>query len=374
MPIGNSLALGVLSTLAVLLAACRQERGQRLPQAQRDRSDSAAALTHRQLIPLTVLPDLHAICRLDRSEKVPAWAATPTAGVSSISRTADELSIVVVDSLAPRNVRCNRDWRAFKVRGPTPVHRFVVMSGLSGTLGNTGIDMLALSTFETDYVMVKQVHVGRAERALRRAGYPFVDQPRIDSARQLPVKPVDEAVTDPEFFIFRARLQMAVAAHDTAEIMRIVDRGILNSFGGDGGREEFRERWRFNTPEQSKLWETLGFVLALGGRFLGDTMFYAPYLAGGTTGDGFETLVVLGANVTVHAGPGSTFKVIDTVSFEEVTKWRQKSATQGWDPIRTRSGKTGWVLQRYLRSPIGYRAGFVRREGRWWLRALVAGD
>jgi hypothetical protein len=58
-------------------------------------------------------------------------------------------------------------------------------------------------------------------------------------------------------------------------------------------------------------------------------------------------LVVLGANVPMHAGPAPTFGVIDTLSFEEVT---------------------------YLRSPIDYRAGFVRRQGRWWLRTLVAGD
>jgi hypothetical protein len=91
-------------------------------------------------------------------------------------------------------------------------------------------------------------------------------------------------------------------------------------------------------------------------------------------GDGFETLVVIGSNVTVHAGPASTFAVIETLAFETVTKWRDKSTTAAWEPIRTSTGKTGWVLQRHLRSPIDYRAGFVRRQGRWWLRTLVAGD
>jgi hypothetical protein len=321
-----------------------------------------------------VLPDHYAVCRLNRDDQVPPWAASSTAGLSSISRTGDELSIIVVDSLAPRNVRCERGWRAFKVRGPLPVHPFVVISGLSGTLANAGVSIFALSTFETDYVMVKQIDLGRAERALRRAGYPFVDPTHVDSARQLPVKPIDEAVTDPEFFLFRARAQTALAAHDTAEIMRIVDLGILNSFGGDGGREEFRQKWGLQTPEKSHLWATLGSVLALGGRFLEDSMFYAPYLISGTSGDGFETLVVLGANVPVHAGPASTFGVIDTLSFEEVTKWREKSTIREWEPIRTSKGRTGWVLQRNLRSPIDYRAGFVRRQGRWWLRTLVAGD
>jgi hypothetical protein len=210
--------------------------------------------------------------------------------------------------------------------------------------------------------------------ALRRAEYPIFGPTDRNSILPLPVKPVDEGVTDPDFFLFRARLQTALANHDTAEIMRVVDRGILNSFGGDGGREEFRQKWGLANPEKSQLWGALGFVLALGGRFLDDTLFYAPYLFDGVSGDAFETLVVLGSDIPVLAGPGSTFRVIDTVSFEEVTKWREKRTTSGWEPIRTTTGKTGWVLQHHLRSPIDYRAGFARRQGRWSLHALVAGD
>jgi hypothetical protein len=371
----TSLPFGVASAFAVLLVACQQKQSEiQRQQSQMRRLDSATAATHRKLIPLSVLPETYAVCRLDRRDSVPPWAAATTAGVSSVSRTGDELSVIVVDSLAPRNVRCERDWRTFKVRGPLPVDLVGIISGLSGTLANAGISIFTLSTFETDYVMVKQGNLGRAERALRQAGYPFVDPASAESPRHLPVKPVDEAVTDPEFFIFRARVQSAVAAHDTAEIMRILDRDILNSFGGDGGRDEFRQRWDLKNPEKSGLWATLGSVLALGGRFHDDSMFLAPYVAEGITGDGFETLVVLGSNVPVHAGPTAGSKVIDTLAFEEVTQWREKSTTGEWDPIRTVKGRLGWVHQRFLRSPIGYRAGFVRRQGRWWLRALVAGD
>jgi uncharacterized protein len=321
-----------------------------------------------------LLPDPHAICRLDRREPVPAWAAARSAGISSISRTGNELSTIVVDSLAPRNIQCNRGWRAIKIRGPIPLNLIGVVAGLYTTLANATVSVLALSTFDTDYVMVEHKSLDRAVGALRRAGYQFIDPVPKDSAAPLPIKPVDEAVTDPEFFVFRARVQTALAAHDTAEIMRIVDEDILNSLGGDGGPQEFRERWDLGTPEKSQLWTTLGFVLALGGRFFEDSMFYAPYSMGGTLGDGFEALIVLDANVPVHAGPSATSKVIDTVSFEEVTKWREKSTTGGWEPVRTAEGRRGWVQQRSLRSPIDYRAGFVRRQGRWWLRALVAGD
>lgn len=192
------------------------------------------------------------------------------------------------------------------------------------------------------------------------------------------VAPVDEAVRDPELFVFRARLQMALARQDTTELLRIIAPDILNSFGGDGGREEFRQTWGLAQPNRSQLWATLGFVLALGGRLHGDTAFYAPYTFEGTPGDGFETLAVLGRNVLVRAEPTSTAAVIDTLSFEAVTRWREggsrSAAPSGWEPVRTSKARTGWVLGRYLRSPIDYRAGFIRRRGQWWLRALVAGD
>lgn len=198
--------------------------------------------------------------------------------------------------------------------------------------------------------------------------------PSTLSGQRAPVLPVDEAVRDPEFFVFRARLQAALAAHDTSELMRIVSPDILNSFGGDGGRDEFREKWNIAEPEKSKVWVTLGMVLGLGGSFFTDSTFAAPYLVNRTPGDGFEVLAVLGKKVFVRAGPSLTSTPIDTLSFETVTMWREKSSTNDWEPVRTARGRTGWVLTRYLRSPITYRAGFRRHGGRWWMSSLVAGD
>lgn len=370
----HPLVLGMAGVLFALAGACRRETVQDRHRAQLRSGDSATAAVHQKLIPLSVMPETYAVCRLDRRDSVPAWATAGTAGVSSVSRTDDELSIIVVDALAPRNIRCNRGWRMLKVRGPIPLNLVGVIAGLYTTLANATVSVFALSTFDTDYVMVEHGSLERAVGALRRAGYQFIDTLPADSVRPLPVKPVDEAAADPEFFLFRARVQIALARRDTAEIMKIVAPGILNSFGGNGGREEFREHWRLENPEKSELWPTLATVLALGGRFMEDTMFYAPYPFGATSGDGFETLVVLGSNVPVRAAADAASRVIDTVSFEEVTKWREKSATRGWEPVRTSRGRTGWMLQRHLRSPIDYRAGFVRRQGRWWLRALVAGD
>jgi hypothetical protein len=169
-----------------------------------------------------------------------------------------------------------------------------------------------------------------------------------------------------------------LARQDTAELLRMVAPDIRNSFGGDGGRDEFRHKWNLAEPERSPLWGVLALVLALGGRLHGDSAFYAPYTFKGTPGDGFEALAVLGRNVLIRAEPSTAAAVVDTVSFEAVTRWREGSSghrsAEGWEPIRTSKGRTGWVSTRFVRSPIDYRAGFVRHHGRWWLRLLVAGD
>jgi hypothetical protein len=163
-------------TVAALLISCGRDRTTRREHdAQRARGDSGTGASHRKHIPLSVLPGHHAVCRLESREQVPAWAARSTGGLSSVTRTADELSIIVADSLAPRNARCERNWRVIKVRGPIPLNLIGVVAGLSGALADASVSLFALSTYDTDYIMVKQVDLSRATRALRRAGYAIPD-------------------------------------------------------------------------------------------------------------------------------------------------------------------------------------------------------
>ncbi|HET6836655.1 MAG TPA: ACT domain-containing protein, partial [Gemmatimonadales bacterium] len=159
---------------------------------QRRRQDSEAVITHARLTPLSVLPDRYAVCRLSRRDRVPSWATTSSRGISSITRTADELSIIALDSVAPRNIRCERNWRVIKVRGPLPFDLIGVISGISGALADAGISIFAFSTFDTDYVMVKEGHLDAAVNALHRAQYPILGPPLRDSTLPLTVKPVDE--------------------------------------------------------------------------------------------------------------------------------------------------------------------------------------
>jgi hypothetical protein len=193
------------------------------------------------------------------------------------------------------------------------------------------------------------------------------------------VLPVDAAPSNPEFFLFRARLQRALAERDTSAVFQVVHPDIKLSFGDDGGIATFRERWLGAGTDDPPLWGMLAEILALGGEFFGDSTFAAPYTFGRTPGDGFEVLAVLGRNVRVRERPDSTAPAVGTVSFEAVTLWRDgqrefPEAHALWTPVGIAGGARGWVLSRFVRSPIDYRAIFSRRGGRWFLTALIAGD
>jgi hypothetical protein len=99
--------------------------------------------------------------------------------------------------------------------------------------------------------------------------------PSDASAQVARLYPVDEAVQQPDFFSFRARLLLALQARDTAFLYAALAPNILNSFGGDGGVAEFRQKWRPGEPG-SEVWRVLTEVLALGGSFHADTLFIAP--------------------------------------------------------------------------------------------------
>ena len=120
---------------------------------------------------LTLLPETFAICRLDVNAAIPAWATADS--FFSITRTSDELSIVCQQSVVPDGVRCERDWRCFKLAGPIPFTAVGVLASLVQPLAEAGISVFALSTFDTDYLLVKTADLPRAIDALRQSGHPM---------------------------------------------------------------------------------------------------------------------------------------------------------------------------------------------------------
>lgn len=193
--------------------------------------------------------------------------------------------------------------------------------------------------------------------------------------------PVDEAARDPEFFAFRARLQAAVARHDTAAVLEMIDPNIKNGFGGEDGIDNFQKGWDLKGGG-SRLWAELGLVLALGGSFHADDLFMAPYTFSRFPNeiDAFQHAAVVGSDVRVRAAPSLESAVLATLSFD-VVRLSQAGQSQipagqeqDWTSVELKGGRTGFIASRYVRSPIAHRAIFNRTNGRWRMTAFVAGD
>jgi hypothetical protein len=118
---------------------------------------------------ITILPGPLAVCRLGAGEAFPAWL--PARGFVSIARTADELSIVCAEDAVPEGVRSERGWRCLAVAGPLDFGMTGVLASIAAPLADAGISIFALSTFDTDYVLVKAEKLEDAAEALRRAGH-----------------------------------------------------------------------------------------------------------------------------------------------------------------------------------------------------------
>jgi hypothetical protein len=99
---------------------------------------------------------------------MPSWAAGEFV---SITRTTDELSIVCRASAVPDEVVCERVWVCLRVAGAMPFTAVGVLASLTAPLAEAGISLFAISTFDTDYLLVKAPDFNAAADALRRYGH-----------------------------------------------------------------------------------------------------------------------------------------------------------------------------------------------------------
>jgi hypothetical protein len=116
-----------------------------------------------------VLEGRYAICRLAPTAPVPAWL--PARGFVSCTRTSSELSIVCEESAVPDGVRAERGWRALVVGAQLALDEIGVLAGLTAPLAAAGVSVFAVSTFDTDYLLVREGALAAAAGALRAAGY-----------------------------------------------------------------------------------------------------------------------------------------------------------------------------------------------------------
>jgi hypothetical protein len=123
-------------------------------------------------LPLTLLPARLAVCRLDAHAPLPSW---PRGELVALTRTADELSIVCAEECVPPGTQIEAGWRALKVAGPLDFSLTGILAAIAAPLAAAKISIFALSTYDTDYVLIKETHVADAIRVLSRAGHTIVE-------------------------------------------------------------------------------------------------------------------------------------------------------------------------------------------------------
>jgi hypothetical protein len=118
---------------------------------------------------LTLFLERFAISRLAADAPVPDWATRGS--FFSVTRTGDELSVVTETSQVPIGVQSQPGWRVFKVHGPFVLSEIGVLSALAAPLAEAKISLFAVSTFDTDYLLVATETLSAAIAALGRAGH-----------------------------------------------------------------------------------------------------------------------------------------------------------------------------------------------------------
>lgn len=109
------------------------------------------------------------VSRLEPGAAIPDWATTGS--LWNIAQTGTELSIVSAAAATPADVRAERGWRVLELEGPIPFGLTGILSSVLSPLAAAQIGIFAFSTFDTDFILVRNEDIEEALAALRQAGH-----------------------------------------------------------------------------------------------------------------------------------------------------------------------------------------------------------
>lgn len=118
---------------------------------------------------ISLLKERLSVCRLSADDYIPDWALNSK--VFSITKTYDELSIVCDEELVPKDIKHEGNWRALKIEGPLDFSLVGILSRISSILAERSVSIFAVSTYDTDYILVKGNNINNAIQALEDNGY-----------------------------------------------------------------------------------------------------------------------------------------------------------------------------------------------------------
>lgn len=118
------------------------------------------------ILTMTLLKEKYGVCRLPINEQIPSWAINEK--FYSITKTNDELSIVCLEDNIPNGVITEKDWRVMKVEGPLDFSLIGILASISNALAKSRVSIFAISTYDTDYILVKEKDINKAIEALEK--------------------------------------------------------------------------------------------------------------------------------------------------------------------------------------------------------------
>lgn len=126
-----------------------------------------------KILTMKLLKEKYGVCRLDKTELIPEWAQN--SDFFSITRTSDELSIVCSQDDIPNDIKCEKDWKILKIEGPLDFSLIGILASISAALAKKGISIFAISTYDTDYILVKNNDIDNAIQSLIKENYEIIN-------------------------------------------------------------------------------------------------------------------------------------------------------------------------------------------------------
>ena len=126
-----------------------------------------------KILTMKLLKEKYGVCRLNKNELIPEWAQN--SDFFSITKTCDELSIVCSQDDIPNDIKCEKDWRILKIEGPLDFSLIGILASISTILAQKGISIFAISTYDTDYILVKNKDIDNAIQSLIKERYEVID-------------------------------------------------------------------------------------------------------------------------------------------------------------------------------------------------------
>ncbi len=121
---------------------------------------------------IKLLQGIYAVCQIKETEKVPSWVEEKE--FFSITKTDDEISVVMLQDKISNDIKAEKDWRILKVEGTLDFSLIGILAKISDILAKNQISIFVISTFNTDYILVKEEKIDKAMTVLSKEGYEII--------------------------------------------------------------------------------------------------------------------------------------------------------------------------------------------------------